>query len=341
MFTTAITADSARPDGSTIFGDIGLTRLEDAGIRWHVLENHADPIPQADLDGVAAVLSLGHIGFGAETVSAAPDLELIARFGAGYETIDLDACTAAGVAVTNTPGAIRRPLALASLTMLLAVGHKLRMKDHITRTGRWDDRENFRGASFEAKTLGIVGFGSVGSELARLAAPLGMTVLGNNRSGRSNVADELGVRLVDLDTLLRQSDYVVVTASLNASSRHLIDADKLALMKRSAFIINMGRGALIDQDALCTALREKRIGGAGLDVFDPEPIAPDDELLSFDSVTLAPHSLNWTEDFTRNVSASALGAIIDIAAGRRPETVLNPDVFDTEAFRAKQRRRLG
>lgn len=341
MFRVALTADSARPDGHTIFGPIGLDRLTDHGIDWHVLESHHNPIPAHDLDGVAAVLSFGHIGFGADTVDAAPDLELIARFGAGFETIDLDACTRAGVAVTNTPAAIRRPLALATLTMMLAVGHKLRMKDHITRSGRWDDRENYRGAAFDGKTIGIVGFGSVGSEFAELAAPLGMTILGNNRSGSSAAADRLGIQLVDIDELMHRSDYVVVTASLNASSRHLIDADKLALMKESAFVINMGRGALIDQDALRTALRNERIAGAGLDVFDPEPIADDDPLLTLDSVTLAPHSLNWTEDFRRNVSASALGAITDVAAGRRPETALNPQVFDTEAFRAKQQRRRG
>ncbi|GAB3559757.1 NAD(P)-dependent oxidoreductase [Spelaeicoccus albus] len=340
MFRTALTADSARPDGGTIFGNLGLGRLDDAGIPWHVLARYLDPIPPEDLNGVAAVLSLGHITFDAETVAAADDLELIARFGAGYETIDVEACTHAGVAVTNTSGAIRRPLALASLTMLLAVGHKLRMKDHITRTGRWDEREDFRGAAFDGKTVGIVGFGSVGSELAKLLAPLGMTVLGTNRSGHSRAADALGVRMVELDDLLRQSDYVVVTASLNASSRHLVDAGKLALMKQSAFIVNMGRGALIDQEALRTALRDGKISGAGLDVFDPEPIAADDELLSFDNVTLAPHSLNWTDDFTRAVSSSALGAIIEVAHGRRPETTLNPEVFDTEAFRAKQRRRL-
>lgn len=341
MFRVALTADSARPDGHTIFGSIGLDRLTENGIDWQVLDSYRDPIPPADLRGIAAVLSLGHIGFDAETVDAAPDLELIARFGAGFETIDLDACTRAGVAVTNTPAAIRRPLALATLTMMLAVGHRLRMKDHITRTGRWDDRQDYRGAAFEGKTIGIVGFGSVGSEFAELATPLGMTIVANNRSGVSPVADRLGVRLVGLDDLMRRSDYVVVTASLNASSHHLIDADKLALMKETAFIINMGRGALIDQDALRAALQGDRIAGAGLDVFDPEPIADDDPLLTLDTVTLAPHSLNWTEDFRRNVSASALGAIIDLAAGRRPETTLNPEVFDTEAFHAKQRRRLG
>ena len=124
-FTVAVTADAARPDGTSIHGDLGLQRLSENGISWRVLPSYTDPVPLADLAGVQAVLSLGHIAFDARTVDHAPDLRLIARFGAGYETVDLDACTRAGVVVTNTPDAIRRPLAVAGLTLLLALSHKL------------------------------------------------------------------------------------------------------------------------------------------------------------------------------------------------------------------------
>ena len=180
----AVTADAARPDGSSIHGDLGLQRLSENGISWSVLPSYTDPVPLADLAGVQAVLSLGHIAFDARTVDHAPDLRLIARFGAGYETIDLDACTRAGVVVTNTPDAIRRPLAVAGLTLLLALSHKLLAKDRLTRTSDWAQREHYRGAPLVGQTVGIVGFGSVGAELARLLAPLGMKVVGNNRSGR-------------------------------------------------------------------------------------------------------------------------------------------------------------
>jgi len=170
------------------------------------------------------VLSLGHIAFDSRTVDQAPDLRLIARFGAGYETIDLDACTRAGIVVTNTPDAIRRPLAVAGLTLLLALSHKLLAKDRLTRTSDWAQREHYRGAPLVGQTVGIVGFGSVGAELARLLAPLGVKVVGNNRSGRHAEAAGLGVELLGLNELLERSDYVVLCAALTPATEKLIGA---------------------------------------------------------------------------------------------------------------------
>jgi phosphoglycerate dehydrogenase-like enzyme len=335
-FTVAVTADAARPDGSSIHGDLGLQRLTDNGIGWRVLPSYTDPVPVADLAGVQAVLSLGHIAFDARTLDHTPELRLIARFGAGYETIDLDACTRAGVVVTNTPDAIRRPLAVAGLTLLLALSHKLLAKDRLTRTSSWAEREHYRGAPLVGQTVGIVGFGSVGAELARLLAPLGLKVVGNNRSGHHPEAAGLGVELLGLDELLQRSDYVVLCAALTPATEKLIDAAALARMKASAYLINIGRGKLVDTDALRDVLRDGRIAGAGLDVFEPEPLLPDDELLTFGNVVLSPHSLCWTEDFTRDVSNTAIDSILAMASGERPRNVLNPGVFETEAFAAKQ-----
>lgn len=336
-FTVAVTADAARPDGSSIHGDLGLQRLTEKGIAWRVLPSYTDPVPVADLAGIHAVLSLGHIAFDSRTLDHTPDLRLIARFGAGYETIDLDACTRTGVVVTNTPDAIRRPLAVAGLTLLLALSHKLLAKDRLTRTSRWEEREHYRGAPLVGQTVGIVGFGSVGAELAKLLAPLGMKVVGNNRRGHHPEAAALGVELLGLEELLERSDYVVLCAALTPATEKLIDAAALDRMKAGAYLINIGRGKLVDTDALRAALRGGRLAGAGLDVFEPEPLLPDDELLAFDKVVLSPHSLCWTEDFTRDVSAGAIGSILALAAGERPGNVLNPEVFDTEAFAAKRR----
>ncbi|NUT72189.1 2-hydroxyacid dehydrogenase [Pseudarthrobacter sp. C4D7] len=334
-FTVAVTADAARPDGSSIHGDLGLRRLTDGGVDWHVLPSYTDPIPPADLARVDAVLSLGHIAFDSRTLDHAPDLKLVARFGAGFDTIDLAACTRAGVVVTNTPDAIRRPLAVAGLTLLLALSHKLLAKDRLTRTSNWGAREHYRGAPLVGQTVGIVGFGSVGAELARLLAPLGMKVVGNNRSGRHPEAGELGLELLGLEELLERSDYVVLCAALTHETEKLIDAAALARMKPTAYLINIGRGRLVDTDALRQALQAGGIAGAGLDVFEPEPLEPDDLLLTLDNVVLSPHSLCWTEDFTRDVSAAALGSILAMAAGEKPGNVLNPEVFETPAFAAK------
>lgn len=334
-YRVAITADAARPDGQSIFGDLGLERLEAAGMAWEVLPEYWDPIPAEQLNRFDAVLSLGHTRFGADTVAHCPSLRHIARFGAGYESIDLDACTANGIAVTNTPDGVRRPVALAALTLVLALAHQLPAKDLLTRQGRWSDRGDFRGHGVDGKTLGIIGFGSVGSELAELAQHIGLTVVGNNRSGRSAAADELGVPLLGLEELLTQSDYVVVTAAQTAENRGFLDAGRLGLMKRSAYFVNVARGTLVDQAALVAALRERRIAGAGLDVFDPEPVELGDELLRLDNVLLSPHSLPWTEEFTRDVSASALGALIDVAGAREPQHLLNRGVLQSEAWLAR------
>lgn len=334
-FTVAITADAARPDGSSVHGDLRLRELDEHGIAWRVLERYVDPIPPEDLSDVDAVYSLGHLPFDERLVSQLPRLKLVARFGAGTDTIDIGACTRSGVVVTNTPEAIRTPLALATVTLLLAVGHRLVAKDRITRQSSWAERGEFRGAAMRGRTVGIVGFGSVGSEVARMLQPLGFTVIGNNRSLRSATADSLGVQLVPLDELLTQSDFVVLCAALTPETARLIGARELALMKPSAALINVGRGGLVDTTALRDALKNGTIDSAGLDVFDPEPLAPDDELLSLPNVTLAPHSLCWTADFTADVTRDANASIIAVARGEQPERALNPEVFESVAWQRK------
>ncbi|SEB70384.1 Lactate dehydrogenase [Paramicrobacterium humi] len=334
-FTVAITADAAQPDGSSVHGDLRLRDLEEHGIAWRVLDRYVNPIPPADLADVDAVYSLGHLPFDEELVSQLPRLKLVARFGAGVDTIDLDACTRAGVVVTNTPEAIRTPLALATVTMLLGVAHRLVAKDSITRRSAWRERSEFRGAPMRGRTVGIVGFGGVGSEVARMLQALGFAVIGNNRSGRSPQADALGVELVERDELLARSDFVVLCAALTSETARMIGARELGLMKSSAALINMGRGGLVDTDALRQALKSRTIDAAGLDVFDPEPLDPDDELLSLPNVTLSPHALCWTADFTEDVTRDANASIIAVAEGRRPERALNPAVFETAAWQRK------
>ena len=164
-----------------------------------------------------------------------------------------------------------------------------------------------------------------------------MKVVGNNRRGHHPEAAALGVELLGLEALLERSDYVVLCAALTPATEKLIDAAALGRMKPGSYLINIGRGKLVDTDALRDALRDGHLAGAGFDVFEPEPLKPDDELLAFDNVVLSPHSLCWTEDFTREVSAGAIGSILALAAGERPGNVLNPEVFDTEAFAARRR----
>lgn len=319
-----LTGDGLTPDGTWLHGDLGLERLTEAQLEPIILPAPNEPGYLKQLGQVGAVISFGHAPFGETELAACPHLRHVARFGAGHETVDLAACTRRGVVVTNTPQAIRRPLALAGLTMLLALSHNLLAKDRITREGRWRERGSYRGHGLRNQTLGILGFGSVGAELAELAQPLGLRVIGTNRSGHNTEAERLGVPLVSANELAEQSDYLVLTAALTPQTHHIVDAEYFAMMKSTAFLINIGRGGLVEQNAMRTALRDGIIAGAGLDVFDPEPVDPEDPLLRMNNVLLAPHSLCWTADFAEDVTKSVLDAVIDVANDKQPEHLLNP-----------------
>ncbi len=333
-YLVAVTGDGARPDGRSVYGPLGLERLRQHGFEYRVLPATDGPIPVEQLADVDAVWSLMGAPFGAGLLGALPRLRHIARFGAGYDTIDVAACTRAGVAVTNTPGAVRRPLALAALTLLLACAHSLTDKQRIVRTGDWDARERHRGHGVDGRTMGIVGYGSVGRDLAGLAGGLGLRVLAHNRRGLDPEPGGPPVEFTGLDELLARSDYVVLTASLNADSHHLIDGSRLRLLRPDAYLINVGRGALVDEPALLTALQQRWFAGAALDVFEQEPLPLDHPLHRLDNVILTPHSLCWTEELGRDGAESAIGSLVDAATWTPPRNLVNPEVLRTERWRA-------
>lgn len=329
-YRIGITNEAIEPDGTSVHGDLALGELEAAGIEWEVIDAH--PQDDSDLADLDAVYALGHRRFDAEVLAAAPRLKHIARFGAGYDTIDLDDCSDAGVVVTNTPDAIRRPLALAAVTLVLAVTHNLVQKHRITVEDRWDERGRWRGTDTDGATVAIVGFGSVGAEAARMLLAIGHRVVGVNRRGSSPEAEALGVPMLPLADALATADVVVLCASLNPSTRGMIGAQELQQMKRSAALVNVGRGGLVDQQALTAALVDGTIRAAGLDVFDPEPPAPDDPLLSLENVTLSPHALCWTADYTQAVVSRANESLIAVAQGKVPPRVLNPRALEHERW---------
>ncbi|WP_066585956.1 2-hydroxyacid dehydrogenase [Cellulomonas timonensis] len=322
-YLVGLTPDVLRADGSVFFGDVGLDRLTDAGLRWEVMPAQSGHVASG-LEPYDAVLSFGHLHFTREAVAAAPRLRHVARFGAGYDGIDLDGLAAEGVLVTNAPDGVRRPLALAALTLVLALGHRLLENHRAATEGRWSARGDHRGLGIAGRTVGIIGFGSVGAELAALLQPLGVHVLTLDRPSARERASAAGVECVPVERLAAESDYVVLTAALTPSSRHLVDDAFLRRMRPTAHLVNVGRGGLVDQVALTDALREGRLAGAGLDVLDPEPPAPDEPLLALDNVIVTPHALCWTDDFVSAVARSATDAVIDVAHGRRPAHPLNP-----------------
>lgn len=329
-YVVGLTADGADETGATMFGDIGLSRLDDAGIHWQLLPPipaHG-PVDPAALAGVDAVISFGHIPFSAELVRQTPRLRHVARFGAGYDGIDPVALAREGVVLTTTPGGVRGPLALSAVTLVLACAHRLVENHMVASTGRWaEGRGKHRGIGVDGRTVGIVGLGSVGSLVAEHLQRLGMRVIGIDRPSARARAAERGIELVAQDELARRSDFVVVTASLTPQNHHLIDADFIARMPRESYLVNVGRGGLVDQAALTAALAEGRIAGAGLDVFDPEPPAADEPLLRLPNVIVTPHALCWTADFTRDVSASVIESVIAASRGEVPTATLSADAL--------------
>lgn len=321
-YRVAVTRGYADADGSTIFGDIGLDRLTEAGLEWTVLPEPMSPLRADALEGYDAVIVLGPERVDAESIPASGRLRHVARFGAGYDAVDVEACARRGVVVTNTADAVRTPVAHTALTLLFALAHNLRIKDRLVREGRWKDRALHRGRGLEDAVVGIVGFGGIGQATARLIRALGIRVIVYNRSDRAEIAAQLGVEQLPLDAVLRKSDFVIVTVSANAGTRHLIGDRELEILGADGTLINIARGSVVDEDALVQRLRAGKLAAAGLDVFEREPLPPESPLVGLDNVILAPHSLCWTDGFTRAVGGSVMRAVIDMAQGRTPEHVV-------------------
>jgi D-3-phosphoglycerate dehydrogenase len=254
-------------------------------------------------------------------------LRIVARHGVGYDTVDLPAATAKGIVVTNTPVAVRRPVAVATLTLLLALAGRLFKKNELVHTGRWNDRMNFMGQGLTGRTLGLIGAGGIGREILKLARPFFGRMIVADPYADAAVVRALGAGIVPLDALMREADFVVVCCLLNAETRHMIDARRLALMKPTAYYLNVGRGPIHDERALAEALAAGRIAGAGLDVTEREPIEADSPLLAMDNVIITPHALCWTDECFHEIAATALQSILDVSQGRRPAHVVNPEVY--------------
>lgn len=261
----------------------------------------------------------------------------VARFGVGYDKVDVAACTAAGVALTITPDAVRRPVAVAAMTLLLALAGRLPVKDRLAREGPsgYAIRTDHMGVGLEGRTLASIGLGNIAAEMFRLAVPFGMRHLAHDPWAHADVAGASGTKLVDLDTVFREADFLCVHCPLTPETRGLVNAERIATMKPTAFLINTARGPIVDQAALEDALSQRRIAGAGLDVLDPEPPPPDARILSFDNVILAPHALSWTDQAFAAIGAGCMATMRAIARGEAPVHVVNHEVLESPAFATK------
>lgn len=335
IFRVGLTRDSLGLDGKPVFDPAALEPLKRAaGVEFEFMEEYTPAItPQQAARYDAIVVQKPRVD---RSSLAGPDrrLRVVARFGVGFDAVDVDACTDAGVMLTNTPDGVRRPVATIILLFILALSHKLFVKDRITREGRWNERTSHMGEGLTGKTVGSIGVGSIGKEAFRLLMPLGMVHIGHDPYAKQADMEEIRLKLVDKDTVMRTADFVCVNTPLSKETHHLVGAREIALMKPSAYLINTARGPIVDEKALYAALSRRRIAGAALDVFDQEPTPPDNPILKLDNVIVTPHSLCWTDECFRGIASSAIGSILSVARGEVPQNVVNRDVLKRPDFQA-------
>jgi D-3-phosphoglycerate dehydrogenase len=300
--------------------------LRPAGIELRV----ADPKDRAFLAEVAAADALmnEYSPVDAALIGAAQKCLAIVRYGVGVDNVDLEAATKAGICVANVPDYGTQEVALHAFSLLLAVHRRLRTYDTAVRAGRWmvgpavtPPIHRIRG-----QTLGIVGFGRIGRSVAAYAAPLGVHLLTYDPYVSRTAAGEAGATLVDYATLLRQSDILSFHAPLGSETHHLLGEEEIRMLKPTAIVINTSRGAIIDTAALARALREGRLAGAGLDVFEREPLAADHPLRETPNTILTPHVAWYSEEARRALKRSVAEEVVRVSRGEWPRSLVNTDV---------------
>jgi phosphoglycerate dehydrogenase-like enzyme len=338
-FQIAVTADFFEAGGSLRYPDIGLS-LFSARPQVEVARfaEHRPVITPEQIGGAQGLIVLTP-QVTRDSLRRAETLLAIGRFGVGYDNVDVAACTAADVVAFITPGAVDRSVAEATVCWMLALSHNLLAKDRLVRTGRWDERSRYLGSELRDRILGIVGLGRIGRAVAELVRGFSMKPpLAYDPQVSPEAAAALGVKLVALDELLRQADFVSLHCPLSDDTRNLIGARQLALMKQDAYLLNLARGGIIDEDALYAALKERRVAGAALDCFVGEPVTWPHRFGELDNVILAPHSVAHTRELFRDIGRMVCQAMLDLLRGKRPGGVLNPEVFDRPGFREKWQR---
>lgn len=252
--------------------------------------------------------------------AAGPNLKIVAAYSVGYDNIDIETAKSMGIYVANTPGDLTESVAEHSLALMMALGRHLIASDKFVRDGkyRYWDPMIFLGPKFMGKTLGIIGFGRIGQYFAGICKKgLNMNILYVDEIRKEDKEKELGAELVDMDTLLDKSDVVSIHCNLCEKTIHMIGDKELRKMKPTAYLINTARGQIINEEALCVALRENWIEGAALDVFEDEPkVNP--ELLSLDNVILTPHIASATREARIQMARMAAANVVEVLINGKP-----------------------
>ncbi len=314
-------------------------------VRLDRLENESSDEVAAPILKAAHVYQIGaardelapHFHAGKDLLKRAPNLLLVSSNGAGFDPVDVEACTAAGVVVVNQSGGNAHSVAEHALGMLLTLSKRILEADRALRRDPNVQRNALMGTEAQGKTIGIVGLGNVGRRIAELCRGLlRMNVLAYDPYLSATEMAARGGEKVELDDLLRRSDFVSISCPLTKDNRGMIGARQFALMQPHAYFITTARGFIHDEAALADALRNKQIAGAGLDVWAKEPPPADHPLLQFDNVLASPHTAGVTKEARENMGRIAAEQVLDVLDGKRPPRIINPEVWPVYAKRFQQ-----
>lgn len=316
-----------------IIPDAGLDLLRET-CDLRVWEEELPPTPEeldTLLDSAYGALTLVTDDIDDDVLSRHPELRVVSNFAVGYDNIDVDAATRHGVAVCNTPGVLTETTAEMAFALLMATARRIVEGVDYVRAGKWVTwgPKLLLGRDVVGATLGIVGLGRIGTEMARMARGFNMRILATNRSHDQALVDELGVTYVELDQLLEESDFVSLHVALTPETTGMIGARELAMMKPTAILINAARGPVVETDALVNALSNDTIFAAGLDVTDPEPLPADHPLVSMPNCVVVPHIASATVTSRDNMATLAARNLLAVLQGEAPPHIVNPDVLST------------
>jgi glyoxylate reductase len=280
-----------------------------------------------NVDALATLLS---DKIDSEVFDAAPKLKMVAQLAVGFDNIDVQEATKRGIYVSNTPEVLTDTTADFAWALLMAVARRIVEADKYVRTGEWKvgwHPSMLQGRDVHGTTIGVVGAGRIGYAVARRAKGFGMKILYYDVIPRPEMEKDFDAKRVDLDTVFKESDFISIHVPLMKETQHLVNSERLRLMKKTAYLINNSRGPVVDEKALYEALKENRIAGAGLDVFEQEPTPMDNPLLKFDNVVVAPHISSASYETRSRMAEMVAENLVAFFEGKKPPNLINPDVL--------------
>lgn len=330
-----ITRDMFDKDGVFFTPGPGLKLLDDMpNLEWKTFPTFQPVITAEQVKDFDMVISL-RPKWTKKGLAESDHFLAVLRSGVGYDDVNVPEMTELGIVVCNTPIAVRRPLGTAIIAYILMLSLDMMGKIKVTWENRWADRAEHMGVGLIGKTLGSVGVGGIGHEMFKLARQFGMNHIAYDPYLTQDKVKDIGVKLVDLDTVLSESDFLSLSFPLSEKTFHFIGEKELRKMKKTAYLINTSRGPCVDELALIKALQEGWIKGAAIDVFEKEPTYPDNPLLKMDNVIATGHCVGWTDEVWKDKWTENLEQISHLMRGEKPNALVNKEVWDTPAFQTR------